>query len=123
MAACLNAAMALEKGLGPAQLLSSALAKACRGVRHADVSRLILPGIVAATRHDARKTDTLSRVMGRSVERFDVALRNTLSRVPFGERLSGMGVTANHLETALKSISGRSDISYPAAAAVLENVY
>lgn len=123
MAACLNAAMAQEKGIGPTQVLSGALASECRSVKTAAAARLLLPGIVKVTEHDSTKEAILQRIIAPDASNLDQALRQFLSRVPLPSRLSEMGVAPQNLSHALKAITGRDDITEVAAGAALEAVY
>jgi alcohol dehydrogenase class IV len=123
MAACLNAAMAQEKGLGPTQLLSAALAAECGGVQMADAARLILPGIVGVTDPTGKKTATLLRMMEPGSDRLGGALTQVLAGIPLAPRLSEMGLTPQHLEGAARAIAGRNDISMPQAETVMRDVF
>ena len=123
MAACLNAAMAQEKGVGPTQILSLALASECGTVKPADAARLILPGIVKVTEHDSRKETILQRIIAPDASDLEQALRQFLSQIPLSPRLSEMGVLPQNLRHATQAIAGRSDITETAAAAALEDVF
>lgn len=123
MAAGLNAAMAQEKGVGPTHLLSRALAAECRGAVSADAARLILPGIIAATRRDARKLATMARLIDSDPDRIDVSLQRALAGLPMRARLSELGLSIQHLKNATRAVAGRDDISERAAEAVLEQAF
>jgi len=123
MAACLNAALAQEKGIGPTQLLSRALASECQTVKTADAARLLLPGIIKVTEHDSRKEAILQQIIAPEAPDLDQALREFLSRIPLSSRLSEMGAVPQNLQHAIQAISGRNDITETAAVAALEDVY
>ena len=123
MAAALNAAMAQEKGIGPAHILARALAAECHDRLTADAGRLILPGIVAATGRGNRKLDTLGRVIGGGGPDIETALHCALDGLPMHARLSDLGLTANHLKRAVQAVAGRRDISQSVAEAVLTQAY
>ncbi|QPC88336.1 iron-containing alcohol dehydrogenase [Mesorhizobium sp. NBSH29] len=123
MAACLNAAIAQEKGVGPTQRLSAALASECDTVNIADAQRLLLPGVIKVTEHDKRKEAMLKRIIAPDAPNLNQALRQVLEHIPLPSRLSDMGADPRHLHQALKAIAGRDDITETAAATALENVF
>jgi len=123
MAACLNAAMAQEKGIGPTQLVSVALASECHTVKIADAARLLLPGIIKVTGHDSRKEAILQHIIAPDAPDLDQALRQVLAHIPLSSRLSDMGTNPRNLHQAMQAIAGRDDITETAAAAALEDVF
>lgn len=123
MAACLDAAMAQEKGVGPAQLLSVALASQCPTLKIAAAARLILPAIIKVTEHDRRKEAILQQFIAPDASDLSQALKQLLARVPLASRLSEMGVVPRNLRHATQAAAGRSDITETAAAAALEDVF
>ncbi len=98
MAAALNAALSLDKGIGPAQMLTAALRREHAGMEPAAAARLILPGALDAMGPDADKADALGRLMGGgwSVAR----LRGVLDQGRGAARLSQLGVSRDHLRGA-----------------------
>lgn len=123
MAACLNAAMSQEKGIGPTQLLSVALASECDTVKIADAARLLLPGIIKVSEQDSRKEAILQRIIASDAPDLDQALKQVLAHIPLSSRLSDMGAVPQNLHQAVQAIAGRDDISETAAAAALKDVF
>ncbi|WP_226782253.1 iron-containing alcohol dehydrogenase [Oceaniglobus trochenteri] len=119
MAACLNAMLAQEKGLGPAQLLARALGA---GPEPGAVARLILPGILAAVAPDGEKPAALCSMMGCALGLAE-GMRDFLEDLPMQRSLSDMGVGADDIDRAAEAMEGRSDLPPAAARDILESVF
>ncbi|WP_102107224.1 iron-containing alcohol dehydrogenase [Oceaniglobus roseus] len=124
MAACLNAMMAQEKGVGPTQVLARELAaRAPDGADAGSIARLLLPGIVTAMAPTGEKPEALRSVLGRSEPDLGDGVRAFLSDLPFRASLSDMGLTRGDLDSAARTMAGRPDIAPETAARVLDSVY
>lgn len=105
MAAALNAALSLDKGIGPAQALTAALRRQHEAMEPAAAARLILPGALEAMGPDADKADALGRLMGGgwSVARLRDVLGQGLGArgAAAPTRLSELGLSRDHLAGAV----------------------
>lgn len=121
MAACLNAALSLEKGLGPTQRISAVLARKEEVGNLAAIARLILPGVMRARAIDDEKAEVLSNVLGGAP--LDAAMRRLLSDVPMPRTLADLGVSRHTLDEAAQSVDGTAGLTVDHARDLLEEVY
>lgn len=122
MAACLNAAMAQEKGIGPTQILARELS-ANSGRSAGEIARLLLPGVLAAMAPEGDKPAVLSLVMGQGGGPLAEGVHDLLWDLPLAARLSDMGLVREDLERAARSLGGRSGLPSGAATTVMEAVF
>jgi alcohol dehydrogenase class IV len=118
MAACLNAMLAQEKGIGPAQVLARALGQ---GRDIGAIARLILPGVLAVLAPKGERAAALCSMMG-GAERLEDGMRDFLADLPLNSRLSDLGLGPGDVDRAVAAMAGRSDMPPGAARQVLEAV-
>lgn len=124
MAAGLNAAFSQEKGIGPASMLAAQLMQNDAGVSdEAELTQLLLRGLMRTHDLDAEKADTLLKVLGGSEARLDHAVTRVLQRAPSPRSLSDLGFTAPHLDAAARGAAGHGGLNYDTARALLETMY
>ncbi|MEP1537310.1 MAG: iron-containing alcohol dehydrogenase [Paracoccaceae bacterium] len=129
MAACLNAAMAQEKGIGPSLTLVNALEAGSHSVQTADAARLILPKVLRERELDADKSAVLRQLFHK--EHSHASTPGNLADVidwclpdsPLAPRLADMGLTNSDLTKAAHNVAGQAGFNYDQARAVLDAVY
>ncbi|NCO20591.1 MAG: iron-containing alcohol dehydrogenase [Rhodobacterales bacterium] len=124
MAASLNAMMAQEKGIGPAQILARALGQGHSlkpGRDTGAIARLILPGVLAVLSPEGDRPAALCALMGGAGPLAE-GMRDFLADLPLDGRLSDLGIDAEDMDRAILALDGRADIVPGAARAVLEAV-
>jgi alcohol dehydrogenase class IV len=123
MAACLNAALSQEKGLGPTQRLSAALARDDHAGDLAAIARLLLPGVLRACAIDGDKAEVLRKVLGEATTPLDKVMQRILSAVPMPASLADLGISRQALDGAARSAAGTAGLTFQGAREVLEAVY
>jgi hypothetical protein len=123
MAASLNGAMAQEKGIGPTRSLSVHLVADCPKTDPADISRLILPGMLEAMPTNGDRSVTLERNFGSGPKGLGNQLRNCLAALPMAASLAEAGVVHDRLIRAAQKIAGDNAEFQTRALAVLESIY
>ncbi|MEM7547049.1 MAG: iron-containing alcohol dehydrogenase [Pseudomonadota bacterium] len=123
MAACLNAALSQEKGIGPAQALSEALVGEDAGTDQVSIARLVLPGVMRVRSMDHAKADVLRKVLGDTAAPLDVVTERLLSRAPLPGSLSDLGVSRGALDPAAEAAAGVAGLTFDQARDILDAVY
>lgn len=123
MAAGLNAFMSQEKGVGPAQTITSSLLGDVGSDQRAAIARLVLPGIMRARAMDDGKADMLRKVLSEADEPLTDATERILGGVALPRTLAALGVPHEALDTAAQSVAGNAGLTFQNARSVLEDVY
>lgn len=123
MAVGLNAALAQEKGIGPALTISASLADATETGDEIAIARLVLPAITQNSTFDADKVAVLQKVLGAGEESLDQSIRRILAGMPMPASLSDMGIPRQALDAAAKAASGKTGLTYASALSALESIY
>ncbi|MEM9549974.1 MAG: iron-containing alcohol dehydrogenase [Pseudomonadota bacterium] len=123
MAAGLNAFLSQEKGVGPAQTMTASLLKDDEIDKRAAIARLVLPGIMQAREMDNDKADVLRKVLSDADEPLADAIRRVLARAEMPRSLADVGVRADALDAAAKSVAGSAGLTFRKARSVLDDVY
>jgi alcohol dehydrogenase class IV len=123
MAAGLNAALAQEKGSGPALAISTELAKGADAKDLAAIARLVLPAVTQARAIDPEKVNALNNVLGDGEETLGHAMQRILSNMPMPTSLAAIGVPRSALAAAAKTTSGRAGLTHEHALRALESIY
>ncbi len=123
MAAGLNAFLSQEKGVGPAQTMTSSLLSEAGGDQRAAIARLVLPGIMRARAMDDGKADVLRKVLSGVDEPLIDATARILGGVELPGNLAALGVPHAALDGAAKAVAGNAGLTYHNARSVLEDVY
>jgi 4-hydroxybutyrate dehydrogenase len=123
MAACLNATLSQEKGIGPTQMLTAALMDQRDDLDEAALVRLILPGASESLGQDRSKTDVLAKLMGAKRGLDAGTLRSFLADIPFANRLADLGLTEHHLDAAVLATTQRYNLPRDAARQVLDAIF
>ncbi|MEM9277584.1 MAG: iron-containing alcohol dehydrogenase [Pseudomonadota bacterium] len=103
MAASLNSALALQKGLGMTQVIGDGLEEAYgEYVNLGSIRRIILPKVVAmVSNHNLEKLDALSNLFNADGRSGIVnAIEDYFSRLPLADRFSSIGITNQKLSDA-----------------------
>ena len=123
MAAGLNAALAQEKGIGPALTISAQLAKSTESGDLAPIARLVLPAVTQARALDSEKVGALQNLLGDGDVTLVSAMRRILSDMPMPASLSAIGVPRSALDTVAKTTDGHAGLTYERALGALESIY
>ncbi|MEO9530071.1 iron-containing alcohol dehydrogenase [Roseibium sp.] len=123
MAACLNAALSQEKGLGPSLTMSAALARTNPDLDEAEIARLVLPGVIRKRVMAPEKADILLKVLGRQEDDLHQAVGRILSAVPMADSLAGMGISRTDLDDAADAVATTQGLDVGSARSVLESIY
>ncbi|MEP0944238.1 MAG: iron-containing alcohol dehydrogenase [Rhizobiaceae bacterium] len=103
MAASLNGALALQKGLGACQAISNALGTVCEfPIRPGTLNRIALPKVLHFNQNAVNeKFEPLRSVFGvqKASELVD-GVQALFASLPLPNRLSDLGVTSEHIEDA-----------------------
>ena len=123
MAAGLNAFLAQDKGVGPAQTMTAALMQAGGYRQKAAIARLVLPGVMRARAMDDKKVDVLRKVLSETDEHLADAARRILQKIEMPGSLAAIGVPHDALDQAAKAVAGSAGLTFQHARLVLEEVY
>ena len=123
MAAGLNAFLSQEKGVGPAQTMTSSLVGEAGVDKRAAIARLVLPGIMRARAMDVSKADVLRKVLSGADEPLIDATARILGGVEMPGTLAALGVPHAALDSAAQSVAGNAGLTYQNARSVLEDIY
>jgi len=123
MAAGLNAFLSQEKGVGPAQTMTSSLVDEAGIDKRAAIARLVLPGIMRARAMDDDKADVLRKVLSGADEPLIDATARILGNVELPGTLAALGVPHAALDPAAKAVAGSAGLTYQNARSVLEDIY
>lgn len=123
MAACLNAAMSQEKGLGPSLTMSAALAQSNQDLDEADIARLVLPGVIRSRVVAPDKAEMLLKVLGTSGDDLARAMGRVLSGLPTAPSLAQMGVSRADLDGAAQAAAATQSMDFGSARSVLDAIY
>ncbi|MEP1930568.1 MAG: iron-containing alcohol dehydrogenase [Roseibium sp.] len=123
MAACLNAALSQEKGLGPSLTMSAALAHTNRDLDEAEIARLVLPGVIRSRDVAPEKADILLKVLGKQDDDLEQAMGRVLSDLPMAASLSDMGISRAELDEAAQAAALADGLDFGQARSVLEAIY
>lgn len=123
MAACLNAFLSQEKGVGPAQTMTASLLGGKEQSHRAAIARLVLPGIMQARDIDGDKADVLRKVLTRRDEPLAEATRRVLADAQMPPSLAELGVPPEALDPAAKAVTGSAGLTFQKARSVLDAVY
>jgi alcohol dehydrogenase class IV len=123
MAACLNATLSQEKGIGPTQMLTAALMDQRQGLDEAALARLILPGASEALGQNPTRTDVLAKLMGAKRGLDAKTLRTFLADIPFANRLADLGLSQHHLDAAVLATTHRYNLPADTARQVLDAIF
>ena len=103
MAASLNGALALQKGLGACQAISNALGTVCDfPIRPGTLNRIALPRVLRFNQRAVNdKYEPLISVFGvRKADELADGVQSLFEGLPLPKRLSDLGVTREHIEDA-----------------------
>lgn len=103
MAASLNGALALQKGLGASQAISNSLATVCEfPIRPGLLNRIALPKVLQFNQQAVNdKSEPLISVFGvDKSEELALGVQSLFQRLPLPGRLSELGITRSHIEDA-----------------------
>ncbi|MEP3047954.1 MAG: iron-containing alcohol dehydrogenase [Roseibium sp.] len=123
MAACLNAALSQEKGLGPSLTMSAALVHSNKDLDEAEIARLVLPGVIRLREVAPEKADILRKVLGKQDDDLDQAMGRVLSNLPMAPSLSDMGISREDLDAAAQAAAATEGLDFGSARSVLESIY
>ena len=123
MAAGLNAFLSQDKGVGPAQTMTTSLLEHDAPAKRAAIARLVLPGIMKARDMDQDKADVLRKVLSKADEPLEEATRRILADIQMAPSLADIGVPIEALEPAARSVAGSVGLTLQKARLVLEEVY
>ncbi|MEM9332343.1 MAG: iron-containing alcohol dehydrogenase [Pseudomonadota bacterium] len=103
MAASLNSALALQKGLGTTQVIVDGLEEAChKAFDLGCLRRILLPRVIKMTSHKStEKTKALCRLFSTSeTTELGASLEAFFDGLPLSDRLSELGVDSNKIRDA-----------------------
>lgn len=124
MAACLNAALAQQKGLGLALTIGEALGDVTRrSLDPGATARLVIPGALKAQRAAAVKEMAIRKFMDvpEGVPLAE-AVRAFLAELPLSQSLSDLGVTQADVDMAARDISERGTLGARPTTGALQKI-
>lgn len=124
MAAGLNAAFSQEKGIGPASILAAKLMETpIQGLDEAELSQLVLRGVLRSDGAEDEKVDTLRSVLGGNDDSLESAVNRVLNWTPQPRSLSDMGFEPPVLDAAAHDVAGHAGLNFESARVLLESAY